>query len=90
MSEPDGRHGTGHDSNAFPGSALPGQPLSDQPTEVVQRVERNPRHDTVVGMSPAVPPSAGHGDTDPTFWQRSHDDDRNGSSPDAYDAGASR
>jgi hypothetical protein len=98
MSEPDGRYGTGHGSSAFPGSALPGQPISDQPTEVVQPVERDPQHDTVVGMAPAVPPpSAEHGDTDPGFWRRPHDehddrdDDRDGGSPDdAYDRTATR
>jgi hypothetical protein len=94
MSEPDGRYGTGHGSSAFPGSALPGQPISDQPTEVVQPVERDPQHDTVVGTAPAVPPrSAAEDDTDPGFWQRSSDEDgdRDGGSRDAaYDPTATR
>ncbi|MCW2619916.1 MAG: conserved rane protein of unknown function [Modestobacter sp.] len=55
MSEPDGRYAAPHGSSASPGAPLPGQPLADQPTEVVEPVQRHDRQDTVVGMAPVYP-----------------------------------
>jgi hypothetical protein len=100
MSEPDGRYDAPRGSSASTGTGLPGQPLSEQPTEVVQPVQRDPRVDTVVGRAPAVPArswSGDDGDTDAGFWQRH--DDRDGDRDDAregepahdpYDAASTR
>jgi hypothetical protein len=81
MSEPGGRHDAPHGSSASTGTPLPGQPLADQPTEVVTPVRRDPRHDTVVARAPVDPSprSADDATTEPGFRQRP--DDRHGEPP---------
>jgi hypothetical protein len=44
MSEPDGRYDAPRGSSAFTGAGLPGQPLADQPTEVVPPVDWHRDH----------------------------------------------
>ena len=64
MSQPDGRTG----STAFPGTPLPGQPLSEQSTEVVSYPPSGPAAETPVHRAPA-----------PTgFLARAHDDPDDG------------
>jgi hypothetical protein len=60
MSEPDGRYDAPHGSTAASGSALPGdqppgQPLAEQPTEVIRPVGPDPGYDTLVGTAPVYP-----------------------------------
>jgi hypothetical protein len=77
MSEPDGRYGAPHGGSASPGAPRPGQPLADQPTEVVDQVQRNEQHDTVVGMAP-VHPSPQTGDGGSSSRHAPRRDDRQG------------
>jgi hypothetical protein len=59
MSEPYGRDDAPHGSTAASGDGLPGQPLADQPTEVIHTGGADPRYDTVVGapVHPSAPPA---------------------------------
>jgi len=78
MSEPDGRYTTTNGSTAAPGSALPGQSLADQPTEVVEPMtwEPDPHADTVVVDRGAVDQRGSVDDADagPGFLYRTDDD----------------
>ena len=70
MSQPDDRSGTPHGSTAF--TPLPGQPLAEQPTEVVHRPEDGgwgTHQDTEVMAPSAQQPDA------PRFWERHSDDE---------------
>jgi hypothetical protein len=82
MSDPDAPHG----SSAFPGGTPGGQPLSEQPTELVQPVPRDARYDTVVGPAPGqqlTGPAPVTQETEPDLvpW-----DDRTETRPDYRDA----
>jgi hypothetical protein len=68
MSEPDGRYSAPHGSSASPGVPLPGQPLADQPTEVL----RTGGYDTA---GPAYPPprATDDGTSQPGSWRRDDD-----------------
>jgi hypothetical protein len=75
MSEPDDRSRAGdepHGSTASTGSPAPGQPLADQPTEVVHRPEPDPdwsaREETTV-LPPAAPEDAGRGAAATSWWR---------------------
>ena len=98
MTEP-GRYDAPHGSSAWTGAPLPGQPLADQPTQVVHSGEHDPRYDSYGGASSTAYPrprserdaAAGHGS-----WQQDRDRhdrppprdraDGTGTHPDYWDA----
>jgi hypothetical protein len=67
MSEPDRRYDSPSEE-PHGSSAYTGQPLSDQPTEVVDTVGYVPRHDTAAVTTPITHPAARSADREPTAW----------------------
>jgi hypothetical protein len=95
MSDPDRRYDAPHGSSAFPGTPLPGQPLADQPTEVVYTGGFDPRQDTVVSPPVERPaPRLQDEETEPVWRQQDGpaddepgwDDDGASTRPDYQDA----
>jgi hypothetical protein len=88
MSEPNGRYGDTQDFASPPGGPLPGQPLSEQPTQVVHPFPSDPRFDTVRSV-PAYPlpqPVADGRSDDPLDDVAEWEDDGTATRPDYRDA----